>query len=66
MSIMKTCRCGKENYVVIHYKHNHSAFEFPKYAKHPSVYSTIMCKKCGWTFRSKAKFVDNLPKEEVD
>lgn len=26
----KTCACGRENWVVIHYKHNHSYFETPK------------------------------------
>lgn len=66
MSVRRTCGCGKENYVVIHYKHNHSWFEAPKGARHPSQYSMIKCKKCGWVFSSKAKYVDNLPREEVD
>lgn len=45
MSRMKTCNCGRENWLVIHYKHNHSAFESPKYGWHSSVYSVIQCKK---------------------
>lgn len=66
MSVMKTCGCGREYYVVIHYKHNHSHFESPKGARHYSEYSKLQCKKCGAVFSSKAKYVDELPKEEID
>lgn len=62
MANMKTCKCGKENWIVIHYRHNHSAFQYPKYAKHTSVYSKIQCQKCGNVFSSKSKFVDDLPR----
>lgn len=61
MSYMKTCNCGKENWIVIHYKHNHSAFESPKYGWHESRYSVIHCQKCNAIFSSKSKYVDNLP-----
>lgn len=61
MSNMKTCSCGKENWIVIHYKHNHSAFESPKYGWHSSAYSVIQCNKCGQVFSSKSKYVDSLP-----
>lgn len=61
MSNMKTCKCGRENWIVIHYKHNHSAFEFPKYGWHNSAYSQIQCKKCGHVFSSNAKYVEQLP-----
>nr|DAF85301.1 MAG TPA: C2H2 type zinc-finger protein [Siphoviridae sp. ct8aS59] len=61
MSYMKTCNCGKENWLVIHYKHNHSAFESPKYGWHKSAYSVIQCQKCKTIFSSKSKYVDNLP-----
>jgi hypothetical protein len=44
---------------VLEYKHNHSAFETPKYAYHPSEYSTLICTKCGWQWRSKAKYIDD-------
>ncbi len=64
MSYMKTCNCGREHWTVIHYKHNHSAFERPKYGWHPSVYSVIQCSKCGTVFSSKAKYVDDLPQVE--
>lgn len=57
----KTCACGRENWVVIHYKHNHSYFETPKGGWHRSDYSTIECKKCGHVFHTKAKYVDTLP-----
>lgn len=64
MSYMKTCNCGKENWIVIHYKHNHSAFESPKYGWHKSVYSVVQCQKCGIIFSSKSKYVDNLRQVE--
>ncbi len=57
MSVMKTCKCGKENYRVLHRNHNHSYFETPKGGAHYSDYSGIVCMKCGWVFRSKAKWV---------
>lgn len=62
MSVMKTCDCGRENWEVIHYKHNHSYFEHPKGGWHKSDYSIIRCKKCGKGFSSKSKYVDNLPR----
>ena len=66
MSNMKTCGHGQENYVVIHYKHNHSWFESPKGGRHPSAYSMLQCKKCRAVFSSKSKYVDDLPREECD
>lgn len=64
MSNMKTCNCEKECWLVIHYKHNHSAFQSPKYGWHASAYSQIQCWKCGAVFSSKAKYVDTLPRVE--
>lgn len=61
MSMTRTCRCGRDNWVVIHYKHNHSYFESPQGAMHWSEWSKIECKKCGHVFSSKAQYVDQLP-----
>ena len=61
------CCCevkDESNWVVLHYKHNHSAFEHPKYAEHPSEYSTVMCKKCGMIWSTKARYVEMLKMEE--
>ena len=61
MSEMKTCDCGRENYRVLHRNHNHSYFEYPQGGEHYSDYSGIICLKCGWHFRSKAKWVEGCP-----
>ena len=68
MSVLKTCVCDKKNYRVVHKNHNHSHFEYPKGAEHDSAYSKIKCLECGWVFRSKAKWVDDvkdITKEET-
>lgn len=62
MSGGNKCKCNHRKWEVLHYKHNHSAFEQPKYAEHYSEYSTIICKNCGSVWRTKAKYVDKLPK----
>lgn len=57
------CKCkvkDKSNWRVMHRKHNHSAFEFPKYGFHPSAYSTVLCLKCKAIGQTKAKYVDEL------
>lgn len=59
MSEMKTCRCGREFQRITWYKHNHSAFERPKYGYHPSQYSKVICIKCGKNWMSKAKYLDD-------
>ncbi len=66
MSVLKTCECGKKYgrkkvYRIIHYHHNHSHFESPKGEEHYSEYSGIICLKCEWSFRSKAKWVEEIP-----
>lgn len=58
------CNCNKPDWVIIHYKHNHSAFESPKYAPHYSEYSTVYCNSCGGLWRTKAKYVESLPLSE--
>jgi len=63
MASGKACICenkDKSNWVVIHYKHNHSAFESPKYGEHPSNYSMVQCTKCLMTWSTKAKYVNEL------
>ena len=51
-------------YKILHCKHNHSHFEYPKGEEHYSEYSTICCTKCGMIWRTKAKYVETL-KESV-
>ena len=63
MSVSFSCSCeikNKDNWKVLHRKHNHSAFESPPYAEHVSEYSTVICEKCGGCGRTKAKYVDGL------
>ena len=69
MSNMQTCLCDRKFYRVEHRHHNHSYFEKPQGGAHYSNYSGIRCIKCGWRFRSKAKWVDrceDLTQEEYD
>ena len=54
------CNHDKKYYEILHYKHNHSHFEYPKGAEHYSEYSTIRCTKCGMVWRTKAKYVEIL------
>lgn len=58
MSNMKTCNCDPKFRRVQIRNGNYSAFESPKYQFHPSDYSLIRCMKCGWVFRSNAKWVE--------
>ena len=57
----KTCNCGRECWVVIHYQHNHSVFG-SKDGPHHSQYSMVQCTKCGNVFSTKAKYVEVLPR----
>jgi len=66
MSVWIPCRCkprDRKNWVVRVRNGNYSYFEYPKGAFHPSDYSQVVCKKCGGTWRTKAKYVDELPDE---
>lgn len=61
----KACMCenkDKNNWVVLHYKHNHSAFENPKYGEHHSDYSMVRCEVCGMVWSTKAGYVHSLRK----
>jgi hypothetical protein len=40
---------------------NYSYFEYPKGAFHSSDYSTVNCRNCQMSVRSKASFVATLP-----
>lgn len=63
MSGGKACTCEKKdksNWLIINYKCNYSAFQYPKYAQHPSDYSTIECTNCGMVWRTNANYVDEL------
>lgn len=64
MASGKACKCvvkDKKQWEVLHYKHNHSAFESPKYGEHSSQYSTVRCKVCGMVWHTKALYVEQLP-----
>jgi len=70
MSVSFGCRCdikNKDNWVIVCFIHNHSAFESPKYYPHYSDYSTVRCLNCGAIGRTKAKYVSllELDKESV-
>lgn len=64
MSAWISCTCeprDRENYVVMVRKGNYSYFESPKGGFHPSDYSLVKCLKCAGMWRSKAKYIDDLP-----
>jgi len=60
MSGHTKCTCGrkrgdKSTLRILHYKCNYSAFESPKWEKHPSDYSLVICiaKGCRGSWRTK-------------
>lgn len=60
MSKGRKCKCDNPLWIVLHYRHNHSYFEYPKGQEHPSDYSTIKCENCGAIWSTKAKYVEDL------
>ncbi len=66
MSVMFKCECfgdkidRRVNWRIVHYKHNHSVFEYPAGDAHPSDYSTVVCLLCRGAGRTKSKWVDEL------
>lgn len=62
MSAAVPCTCGVRNdWVVAQYKSNHSAFSGYHYT--PSAYSEVRCTNCNGRWRTKAKYVEELPHE---
>lgn len=62
MSAHILCTCGtRKNWRVLHRNHNHSYFEQPKGGRHYSDYSEIICLRCPLCFRTKAKYVSDIP-----
>lgn len=60
----RACICNpkdKSKWWVMHRRHNHSAFESPKYHEHYSTKSTIVCEGCGMVWRTDAAYVNDLP-----
>ena len=70
MSSGRMCVCPKykdhserKNWQVIQYHCNHSAFN--GYRRTFSDYSSVECTKCHQIWRTKAAYVDELPKEDA-
>lgn len=61
MSVMKSCGCDKSFRRVLIRHGNYGAFERPKYGRHYSDYSEVICLNCGWRWRSKARWVEDCP-----
>lgn len=49
---------SKDNWRVVHYKCNYSAFS--GYKKTPSDYSALRCTKCGARWRTNAAYVSSI------
>lgn len=64
MSGGKVCKCDKPDWEVVQYKCNYSSFEYPKRCYHRSEWSGVTCKNCGAYWRTKAKYVEDLPQRE--
>lgn len=68
MSANIPCRCSgtreekSKNWVIRQYKENRSAFN--GYHPTPSDYSAIHCTKCLAGWRTKARYVQDLPMED--
>lgn len=60
--------CGsRKNWEVVVRHGNFSYFEYPKGQFHSSDYSTVRCSICpNVCFRTKAKYVDDLPDAKED
>lgn len=67
MSAWIPCNCEgsrkerMKNWRVRNRNCNYSAFETPKGGWHYSDYSQVVCLKCHASFRTKAKYVSELP-----
>lgn len=57
MSMGNRCKC-RAPLVVTQRRCNHSAFNGYKYT--PSDWSEVRCTACGWSWRTKAKYVTGL------
>ena len=55
-----TCR-GWYGWRVTVYRGNFSAFNGYRFT--PSDYSEVVCERCGARWRTKAKYVDSLPRQ---
>lgn len=55
------CHHGQEFWVVTAYRCNYSAFS--GYRRTPSAYSEVKCTECGTYWRTKAKYVERLPRD---
>jgi hypothetical protein len=57
------CDCNDRTaWVVEDYRCNYSAFN--GYRRTPSRYSRIRCTRCRGTWRSRARYVDTLPRQD--
>ena len=64
MSGGNSCNCAvrdKKNWVVTRRHYNNSYFQKPKGEPHYSDYSSVYCSKCRKLWRTKSKYVKNLP-----
>jgi hypothetical protein len=60
IGVLCSCQCLKDrDWEITQYKCNHSAFN--GYHWTPSDYSTVRCRTCGGVWRTKAKYVEDLP-----
>lgn len=50
-----------KNWKVVQRHCNHSYFQYPGGAKHYSDWSSVQCLKCHRFWRTKAKYIDELP-----
>jgi len=62
----KKHNCSKSHYRVMLRQKNVSYSEHPKGKPHPSKWSTLICLKCRHQWRTKAKYVENIPNLSKD
>jgi len=72
MSGWNRCTCDgtweekRKNWIVVNRNCNYSHFERPKGCRHYSEYSLVACTKCTGLFRTKARYVFELPDGELE
>lgn len=58
----KRCVCDKKDWVVVRYKFDLSKYENPSEREIETARSWVMCRNCGYHWRTNAKYVETLPR----
>lgn len=62
-TVGRPCSAGSEEWRVVDYRCNYSAFS--GYRRTPSDYSLVQCTRCRTSWRTRAKYVEQLRRGEL-